>query len=62
MENVLLVPPTLFCTAMVKLKVPAFVGIPLMTPVPEFKVRPSGSEPELRVQVIGVAPLAESVN
>src|SRR5271168_3930939 len=44
-----------------KLKAPAFVGVPEMTPVPASKVRPGGREP-IVVKVRGaVPPVAFSV-
>ena len=41
----------------------AVVGVPLMTPVVAFKVRPVGSAPEVNAKVMGVAllPVAEIV-
>ena len=49
-------------TCTVKLDVPAVVGVPEITPVEAAKVSPTGSDPELIVQVYGdVPPLAPSV-
>jgi hypothetical protein len=42
----------------VKLSFPAAVGVPVMAPVPPFRVRPSGRLPELTVQVSGTVPPA----
>ena len=45
-----------------KLYVPATVGVPLRTPVPEFKLSPVGKEPAVTENVIGgVPPVAVSV-
>ena len=43
---------------MVKVKVPATVGVPLRTPVVLLSVRPLGSVPVVTVQVMGVVPVA----
>ena len=43
---------------MVKVKVPATVGVPLRTPVELLRVRPLGSVPVVTVQVMGVVPVA----
>lgn len=40
----------------VKLKVPAAVGVPEITPVAAFRVRPAGIEPALMDQLYGVKP------
>ncbi len=40
----------------VKLNVPDADAVPLMLPVPEFKVRPPGSTPEARDQTMGGVP------
>jgi hypothetical protein len=46
----------------VKLKVPAPVGVPLMTPLLAFSVKPTGREPLAIDQVYGmVPPVAASV-
>jgi len=46
----------------VKLKVPAPVGIPLITPLPGFSDKPAGREPLAIDQVYGsVPPLAVNV-
>jgi hypothetical protein len=43
-------------------ELPTAVGVPEITPVEEFRVRPAGSEPEATVQVSGaVAPEAATV-
>ena len=46
---------------MVKVKVPATVGVPLRTPVVLLSVRPLGSVPVVTVQVMGVVPVAVKV-
>ena len=38
-------------TLMVKFEVPVVVGVPLITPVPEFSVKPAGSDPGETVQL-----------
>lgn len=43
---------------MVKLEVPAAAGVPAMTPVDAFRVRPAGRVPALTDQVYGVVPPA----
>ena len=43
---------------MVKVKVPATVGVPLTMPVVALRVRPVGKAPEVTLQVMGVVPLA----
>ena len=40
----------------VKLKVPVFVGVPLIVPLLEFKLNPSGSEPVSTVHEKGPVP------
>jgi hypothetical protein len=46
----------------VKLKVPAFVGVPVMAPEDVFSDKPVGREPEAIDQVYeGVPPVAVSV-
>jgi len=40
----------------VKLNVPDADAVPVMVPVPEFKVRPAGSAPEARDQTMGGIP------
>jgi hypothetical protein len=49
-------------TRTVKLNVPATVGVPLITPVLLFKLRPAGNDPTVIDQLNGaVPPLAASV-
>jgi hypothetical protein len=48
-------------TRAVKLEVPVAVGVPLITPVEVFKVRPAGSEPVNDHEYGRVPPLAVSV-
>jgi hypothetical protein len=56
------VPPRLSFTVTAKLKgLPTLVvGVPVITPVPEFKLSPGGSEPEATTQLPygGVPPVA----
>jgi hypothetical protein len=42
------------CT--VKFDVPAVVGVPEITPVPLFNVRPAGNVPSVTLHVIGAVP------
>ena len=51
--------PLAACT--VKPNDPAELGVPLMMPLVEFKVRPGGVVPLITVQVIGVVPAAVKV-
>ena len=44
-----------------KAKVPARVGVPRMTPLSVFNVRPSGNCPDASVQVYGAVPFAVNV-
>ena len=53
--------PAEFVTLTEKPDVPAVVGVPEMTPVAAFKLKPAGSVPLLISQVIGVVPVAVSV-
>jgi hypothetical protein len=46
---------------MVNGELPAVVGLPLMTPVEEFRVKPAGSVPTVTAQLTPVAPLTVSV-
>jgi hypothetical protein len=49
-------------TCAVKIDVPAAVGVPLMTPVEAFRLRPAGKPPLVIDQVFGaVPPLAARV-
>jgi hypothetical protein len=43
-------------TRTVKFEVPATVGVPLITPVPLFRLRPAGSDPTVILHVNGAAP------
>jgi hypothetical protein len=52
----LAVPLALSVTLKVTDVVPAAVGVPLMTPVEEFKLSPAGRLPEDRDQVYGEVP------
>ena len=61
MLNCLVVSPAIFCALIVKLKVPAAVGVPDITPLVPFKFKPVGSVPLAIDQVIGVVPVAASV-
>jgi hypothetical protein len=40
----------------VKLYVPALVGVPLMTPVDAFSERPAGNAPAVSAKVMGAVP------
>lgn len=40
----------------VKLNVPVVVGIPVIAPVEEFRLRPAGKNPEATLQAYGVTP------
>jgi len=46
----------------VKLKVPAVVGVPEMSPVASFILKPPGKLPAEIFQVIGVIPIARSIS
>ena len=49
-------------TLTVKFDVPVAVGVPLMTPVLLFRLRPAGSDPLSMLQVTGlIPPLSASV-
>ena len=48
-------------TTATKLKVPIALGVPLITPVPEFSVMPVGSEPVMDHAYGGVPPLVVNV-
>lgn len=50
--------PALFSALTVKLAVPAAVGVPLISPVVSFSVRPSGRAPPLMLHVMGSVPSA----
>jgi hypothetical protein len=43
-------------TLMVKLKLPAVVGVPLICPVAEFSARPVGKAPAVTVEINGDVP------
>jgi uncharacterized protein (UPF0212 family) len=53
--------PAAFVALTVKLKVFSAVGVPEITPVAPFKLRPAGKAPLSTVHVIGALPLALSV-
>jgi hypothetical protein len=53
--------PEAFVALTVNLDVPIAVGVPDITPVVSFKLRPAGSVPPDIDQVIGVVPVAVSV-
>ena len=53
--------PVTFVALTVKLNVPIAVGVPEITPVVSFKLRPAGSVRLDMDQVIGVVPVAASV-
>lgn len=56
-------PPTLSATVTLNEDVPVPVGVPLMTPVAAFSVKPAGSDPLLTVQLLygGIPPVAPNV-
>jgi len=54
--------PATFVALTVKLYVPAVVGVPEITPVVVFKLKPGGRLPEEIDQFIGAVPLAVSVS
>jgi len=53
--------PAEFVALTVKLYVPIVVGVPEITPVASFKIRPAGNVRLEIDQVIGVEPVAASV-
>ena len=53
--------PAEFVALTVKLNVPIVVGVPDITPVVSFKLKPAGSTRLDMDQVIGVVPVAVSV-
>src|SRR5450759_108800 len=55
-----LAPPALVAL-MVKVKMPAAVGVPLMMPVADAKESPAGSAPLVTLHVIGAVPVAARV-
>ncbi len=59
------VPVVESCTLMVNENVPAWVGVPLRTPVLGASVRPAGSVPRpatvVKFEYVGVPPLAVNV-
>ena len=61
MLNAFVLFPAALVTLTENLNVPAAVGVPEITPVVSFKLRPAGSLPLEIDQVIGVDPVAVSV-
>ena len=61
MESCLVALPALFSALTVNVDVPAVVGIPLITPVLAFSVRPPGKLPALTLHVIEAVPVAARV-
>ena len=53
--------PALFSALTVNLAVPSAVGVPLISPVVSFSVRPSGRAPPLMLHLMGVVPVAVRV-
>ena len=53
--------PAEFVALTEKLDVPAVVGVPLITPLAVFKLKPTGRLPLAKDQVIGVVPVAARV-
>jgi len=60
-ENALTAYPATFCARIVKLNVPAVVGVPVIAPVVALRASPGGKAPlpAARLQVIGVVPVAD---
>jgi len=52
--------PAEFVALIVKLDVPAVVGVPVIAPVVAFKFKPVGRLPSVIAQDIGVVPVAVS--
>ena len=50
--------PALLVALTVKVEVPAAVGVPLISPVSLFRLRPVGQSPFSTLHVIGVVPSA----
>ena len=61
MESCLVSFPALFSALTVNVPVPAVEGVPLITPVPEFRFRPSGRLPSLTLHTTGAVPSAARV-
>jgi hypothetical protein len=59
--NASLVPPNVLVAPVRKVETPIAVGVPLINPVDPFKVSPVGSDPLVKLQVIGSVPEALSV-
>jgi hypothetical protein len=55
-SGLLAVAPLKSVTWMVKLKMPAVVGVPLICPVAEFSARPPGKAPTVTAQIYGGVP------
>ena len=53
--------PATFVALTVKSNVPDIIGVPDITPVFPFKLKPVGRLPTVITQVIGVVPVAASV-
>ena len=53
--------PALLAALTVKVEVPAAVGVPLISPVVSFSVRPLGSSPLIMLHMIGSVPVAVKV-
>ena len=53
--------PALLVALTVKVELPAVVGVPLISPVSLFRLRPSGRAPPLMLHLMGVVPLAVRV-
>ena len=61
MLNVFVVFPALLVALTIKLEYPGVVGVPVIAPVDVFKLRPPGSFPSAKAQVIGVVPVTVRV-
>ena len=61
MENALASLPVSLVAPRVKFAVPAAVGVPEITPVVSFSVKPSGKLPLSTAHVMGVSPVAARV-
>ena len=53
--------PTRFSALTVNLAVPSAVGVPLISPVSLFRLRPAGRPPFSMLHMMGVVPLAVRV-
>ena len=54
--------PAEFVAVAVNVETPTAVGVPLIAPVEETKLRPAGNDPLVTLHVIGVVPVAANVS